>query len=646
MKDATLSGLFWLPPAPEDFFEQCEVLERSPGPLGRRLRALASTALDENRLNRLAKVVAALHAAPGALDPLTPFRLGISSNATTHFLVPALIATAARYGFALECIEGGFDQTLQDASDPGSPINRARPDAVLVALDHHGLHLRAEPGDEPSEEASVIGAIAHIDAIRRGFSGNCGAACIVQTLARPVEPWFGSFDAVLPGTPRRLVDGFNRRLAERIRGSADLLLDAAAVAESVGLAEWHDPTLWNIGKVAFSSTYLALYAEAVCRLVAAFRGRSRRCLVLDLDNTLWGGVIGDDGLSDIVLGQGDPTGEAFLQVQRAALALRQRGIALAVCSKNEDEIARAPFRNHPEMLLREDHFAAFRANWEDKASNLRAIAGALSLGLESLVFLDDNPVERGLVRELLPEVAVPELPDDPALYARTLLSAGYFEAIAFSAEDRGRADAYRDNTHREALRESASSIEDYLRSLKTVVDFRPFDPVGRGRIAQLIAKSNQFNLTTRRYSEAEVARMEGDPSRFTLQVRVADVFGDSGMVCVVICVREGDDWRIDTWLMSCRVLGRMVEEAVLGELVRHAREGGVRRLLGTYLPTDRNQLVEDHYGRLGFALLERNESGASHWALAVDKYTPRELPLSVSRSRDLASQPSAPGSAR
>jgi FkbH-like protein len=636
-----LTGLSWLPRAPDDFLAQCEALERSTGPAGRSLRALASTALDENRLNRLAKVVAALRAAPDALRPLTPFRLGIVSNATTHFLVPALVATAARYGFALECIEGGFDQALQDACDPGSPINRARPDAVLIALDHRGVPLRAAPGDEQAEEASVTAAVAHVDAVRRGFAASCGATCIVQTLARPVEPLFGSFDAVLPGTVRRLVDGFNRRIAECVRGSTDLLLDTAVVAESAGLAEWHDPTLWNIGKIAFANDCLPLYAEAACRLIAALRGKSRRCLVLDLDNTLWGGVIGDDGLAGIVLGQGDPTGEAFLQVQRAALALRERGIALAVCSKNEDETARAPFRNHPEMLLREDHFAVFRANWEDKATNLLAIAEALSLGPESLVFLDDNPVERGLVRALLPEVAVPELPDDPALYARTLLSAGYFESVAFSTEDRGRADAYRDNARREALKEAATGVEDYLRSLKTVVDFRPFDAVGRARIAQLIAKSNQFNLTTRRYSEAEIARMESDSTRFTLQVRLVDTLGDAGMICVVICAQEGEDWRIDTWLMSCRVLGRKVEEAVLEELVRNARERGLRRLVGSYLPTERNRLVEDLYGRLGFALLERKDDRTTHWALAVDAYAPRDLPLSVSRSGNPA-DPTSP----
>jgi FkbH-like protein len=429
-----------------------------------------------------------------------------------------------------------------------------------------------------------------------------------------------------------MIDGLNRRLADHLRGTGALLFDVAALAETIGLAEWHDPTLWNIGKVPFASAYLPIYAEAACRLIAALRGKSRRCLVLDLDNTLWGGVIGDDGLSGIVLGQGDPTGEAFLEVQRTALALRDRGIVLAVCSKNSEDTARAPFRSHPEMLLREEHVAVFRANWNDKATNIEAIAQALSLGLESMVLLDDNPVERGLVRDLLPEVAVPELPDDPALFARTLLAAGYFEAIAFSAEDRTRASAYQENAARVALRDSSRGVEDYLRSLGTVLDFRPFDAPGRKRIAQLINKSNQFNLTTRRYSETDIARMECDPGRFTLQVRLSDSFGDSGMICVVICVPEHEDWRVDTWLMSCRVLGRRVEEAVLQEIVRNAKIRRIRRLVGLYVPTERNALVKDHYSRLGFDSTETRSDGATVWELSVEKYVSPELPMTVTLS--------------
>jgi FkbH-like protein len=654
MSGPLIADLGWLPRAPADFSTQCNALLHAEGSLGKRVRALASHALDDNKLNRLAKAIDAARARPAALEPLAPFKLGIVSNATTHFFVPALVATAARYGFLLECIEGGFDQALQEACDPLSGINQARPDAVLIAVDYRGLPLRCAPGDQAADGEAVAAALAHLAAIRRGFASHSatphsdtphggtphsatthgdsthgGTPCVLQTLARPVESAFGSLDPALAGTLRHLIDGFNRQLAAEAYRSSDLLLDVAGLAESVGLAEWHDPTLWNIAKVPFANKFLPIYAESVCRLIAAVRGKSRRCLVLDLDNTLWGGVIGDDGLPGIVLSQGDATGEAFLSVQRTALILRERGIVLAICSKNDDAVARAAFREHPEMLLREDHIAVFQANWEDKATNILAIAEALSLGLESLVFLDDNPAERARVRDALPEVAVPELPDDPALYARTLLAAGYFEAVAFSAEDRSRADAYRQNAQRVALKQTAGNMDDYLRSLAMTITFRPFDAAGRARIAQLINKSNQFNLTTQRYSEPEVARLEGDPGCFSLQVRLTDSFGDNGMICVVICLREADDWRIDTWLMSCRVLGRMVEQAVLQELVREAKQRGVRRLVGTYIPTERNRLVEQHYPRLGFELLERGAGGTTVWQLSVEAYVQRDLPLTI-----------------
>jgi FkbH-like protein len=341
------------------------------------------------------------------------------------------------------------------------------------------------------------------------------------------------------------------------------------------------------------------------------------------------------------LGQGDPQGEAFLSVQRAALALRERGIVLAVSSKNNDEIARLPFRNHPEMLLRENHLAVFQANWNDKATNIQAIAKELSLGLESFVFLDDNPAERRLVRDMLPEVAVPELPDDPALYVRTLLAAGYFEAFTFSPEDQKRAEFYQDNARRVALQRSTGDLDAYLKTLNMTITFQPFDEVGRARIAQLISKSNQFNLTTRRYTEAQVGDMETDPDCFTLQVRLADTFGDNGMISVIICRREAARWEIDTWLMSCRVLGRRVEQAVLQELVMHARERGIAQIVGIYLPTERNRLVEDHYAKLGFTQLPAQTTG-SMWSLDVADHVEAALPMQVVRiaaSQGSATQP-------
>ena len=442
-------------------------------------------------------------------------------------------------GLRSRSIHPAYDQVAQEALTPDSKVNSSKPDAVLFALDYRALPLKLSLGDAEAASATVQGAIGYLQALRNGIKANSNAVCIFQTFAPPAESLFGSLDRALPGTLRSLIDGINRELAEFVLGSGDVLLDVAGIAETVGLADWHDPQLWNMAKFSFSDQLIPLYADHVARTVAAIRGKSGKVLILDLDNTVWGGVIGDDGLDGIQIAQGDARGEAHLAVQRLALDLRQRGIVLAVSSKNTDEVARAPFEKHPEMLLKLDHIAVFQANWNDKATNIQAIAEELSLGLDAMVFLDDNPVERGLVRKLLPQVAVPELPEEPAYYARTLAAGGYFEAVAFAGEDLKRAGFYQDNARRASLQKQVGGVDAYLASLEMTITFQPFDATGRARIVQLINKSNQYNLTTRRYTDPEVAEAENDAAVFTLQVRLADIFGDNGMISVVIC-RPGE----------------------------------------------------------------------------------------------------------
>jgi FkbH-like protein len=575
-------------------------------------------------------VLAKAHAAGRSLESLTPFSLGVLSNSTLDFIIPALIGSAPRHGIALTCIPGEYDLVLQEALSPNSEVNRAKPDAVLIAVDFRCIQLGSALGSSQAAETVFQNTLNYLKKIRSGIRSNSQAACIFQTFAPPPERLLGSFDRVLAGTLRNVIDRLNEALVGTVRGTEDILFDVAGIAETVGLADWHSPAQWNLAKLAFANRFLPLYADHVTRLAGALRGKSRRCLVLDLDNTLWGGVIGDDGLQGIQCAQGDPTGEAHLSLQRFALELRARGIIIAVCSKNNDEVARLPFRNHAEMLLREEHISVFKANWNDKAANMQAIAKELALGLESLVFVDDNPFERGLIRQLLPQVAVPELPSDPALYARTLAAAGYFESVVVSDEDLRRADFYRDTAHRVTLQSAASDVDAYLASLNMEITFQPFDHVGRARITQLINKSNQFNLTTRRYTEAQVAALESDPDSFTLQVRLADVFGDNGMISVVICrTRSDGEWEIDTWLMSCRVLGRRVEKMVLSAILEHARARGIQRLIGTYRPTERNKLVENHYSELGFAEVPRRADGTTIWELSVNTAVVESAPMAV-----------------
>jgi FkbH-like protein len=622
--------LQWLPPAPADYSARLKALAAASAPLGSELQALAQYSLDLNQLTRLARVIGKARSEGNSLAPLTPFRLAVLSNSTVDLIVPTLVASAARHGVALEVYVPPYGQVAQEALIPDSQVNSRKPDAVLFALDYRALPLKLSLGDPDASAATVQGVIGYLQALRNGIKTNQNTVCIFQTFAPPAETLFGSLDCVLPGTLRRLIDSVNRELAEFILGSGDVLLDVAGLAETVGLANWHDPQFWNMAKFAFSGELIPLYADHVARTIAAIRGKSRRVLILDLDNTVWGGVIGDDGLDGIKIAQGDATGEAHLAVQQLALDLRQRGIVLAVSSKNTDEIARGPFEKHSEMLLRLEHIAVFQANWNDKATNIQAIAEELSLGLDAMVFLDDNPVERGLVRKLLPQVAVPELPQEPAYYARTLAAAGYFEAVALAAEDLKRAGFYQDNARRAQLQKQVGGVDAYLKSLDMTIIFQPFDATGRARIVQLINKSNQYNLTTRRYTDPEAAAAQDDPDVFTLQVRLTDTFSDNGMISVVIC-RPGAPgvWDIDTWLMSCRVLGRMVEHMVLREILEHARAAGIRTLAGVYKPTDRNKLVIDHYSKLGFTKVAEEESGLTRWELAVDPADPARAPMKV-----------------
>jgi FkbH-like protein len=398
-----------------------------------------------------------------------------------------------------------------------------------------------------------------------------------------------------------------------------------------GLSSWHDPALWHRAKQEIHPVAAPLYGDLVGRLLAAAQGRSSKCLVLDLDNTLWGGVIGDDGLAGIKLGQGSAIGEAYSAFQRYAKELGSRGIILAVCSKNDEANALEPFASPPEMILKRDDIACFVANWTDKAANLREIARRLSIGLDSLVFVDDNPAERAIVRRELPMVAVPELPEDPTGYGACIADAGYFEARRITDEDLIRAEQYQSNLKRESLATSATDIASYLRSLEMRAVWSQFDRVGHARIVQLINKTNQFNLTTRRVTDEQVTELIEDAQALTLQIRLLDRFGDNGIVVIVSGKPEGDAIRLNTWLMSCRVLGRGLEEETLNLIVAEAKRLGARRLIGEYRVTAKNGMVREHYQRLGFKLLNQTDTG-SEWALSIDGWIPRSTFIASERS--------------
>lgn len=619
----------WLPPAPADFSARCRAVGGKSA-AGQVLQQLSNYKLTSREAVALGRALDRCRKAGADLEPLSSVRLGILSNATFDFIADELPAAAVRHGVAAEVLLADFDQVVQVAMDPDSSVNRARPDAVLVAVDHRWFRFEqaAEARDDVLEQG-LDRLFTAGDALQK----NCGAAVIFQTLAAPGPTLFGSFERRVPSSVLSLIDQVNARIVDHSAANGHYLLDVAHLAARVGTDTWFDPAQWAAYKVPFSARCNAAYADLLARLLGAIRGKSRKCLVLDLDNTIWGGVLGDDGVEGLTVGLGSAVGEAFLEIQKLALALRDRGVVLAVASKNDHEAALSALENHPELLIRPGHVAVLQANWSDKPSNLEAIARTLSIGLDALVLLDDNPAERAQVRAALPAVAVPELPTDPAWYPWYLASAGYFEAVGFSDEDKQRAASYAANTGRAEVESSARDLGDYLSSLGMSLTVSDFDLAGRPRITQLINKTNQFNLTTRRYTEAEVADVETRGDRIGLQARLRDRFGDLGMIGVVIChLKDSDERRtahIDTWLMSCRVLGRKVEEAMFTALAAVLRSSGITYLTAEYRPTPKNHMVREHYDKLGLTLLKEDGAGVRTYGASLNDLPKFDLPLDL-----------------
>jgi FkbH-like protein len=359
-----------------------------------------------------------------------------------------------------------------------------------------------------------------------------------------------------------------------------------------------------------------LVAHHGARLIAASRGMSRKCLVLDLDNTLWGGVIGDEGIEGVRLGQGEAEGEAFRSFQVYLRSLKERGIILALASKNDEKIAVEAVTHHPDMVLRPDDFAVIVCNWSNKADNIRVIANTLDIGLNSLVFIDDNPTERALVRAELPMVAVPELPEDPAFFIRALDQQAYFETHVFSEEDRERAAMYRGNAKRKATLQQFADIGAFLRDLTMKAEIGPVDALHMPRFSQLINKSNQFHPTTTRYTEAQILAMTATQQVEAWWFKLRDRFGDNGLIASLILRKEGSTLEIDTWAMSCRVLGRGMEEFIQNHLLTLARERRMERIVGTYIPTKKNGLVRDLFAKLRYSQID-DEGEKARWAIDV-----------------------------
>ena len=640
-----IAELPWLPLPPDDFAVQCKALGQSTTAPGMALRQLATARLSGRQALVLSRALDRCRAAGLDLAPLDPLRLGILSNATFDMIADHLPAAALRHGVAVDLIVPPFDQAMQQALDPGSMIHARQSEAILLAFDHRWYGIEGASFDQEAA-AQLAKASEMLRMLIDALQANGRAACILQTVPHPPQALFGNLEPAIGSSLCVMIDALNRQIVQIASETGSCLLDSAALARRIGTDRWFDPVQWAAYKFPFASSCFPAYSDTLGRLLGALRGKSRKCLVLDLDNTVWGGVIGDDGLNGIVLERGDPRGEGHLAVQQMARSLRMRGIMLAVSSKNDDANARLPFREHPAMILKESDISVFQANWQDKPSNLEAIATALNIGLDALVFLDDNPAERAQMRAALPMVAVPELPDDPIWFARYLDAAGYFETISFTREDQLRVASYAADTQRAEVRGKARDLGDYLASLEMVMHVAPFNALHRKRIAQLTNKTNQFNLTTRRRTEDEIRHIEEDASNFTMQAALADRFGDLGTVALVIChplPDEGTTWYIDTWLMSCRVLGREVERAMLQTIICQARKAGISKLRGHYLPTAKNGMVADHYSRLGFEPLcltvgrddaTQAEVKETVWSLDLALQEDSSLPMRIESTFD------------
>ena len=563
-----------------------------------------------------------LKQAPGFL----PMRLAILASSTVDHLLPAIRVAGLRRRLLIDVQSGGYGQYRQDLLDPTSALHQFAPQAVLFSLTaKEAISAIPLTATAAEVEETIAGLIEELRSFWRKAREICSGVILQQTFLDVTEPLFGSFDRFVPGAPARVVARLNDRLCEAAAQDGVLLLDVARASERDGIDAWFEAGRWLQGKLEIAPQAAPVYGDMVARILAAQRGLSKKCLVLDLDNTLWGGVIGDDGIEGIVLGEGSAAGEAHLALQHYAKRLKERGVILAVCSKNDPGIAEAVFHDHPEMVLRRSDIAAFLANWDDKAKNLKAIATRLNIGIDSLVFVDDNPVERARVRQSLPMVAVPELPEDAAQYVRCLADAGYFEAVSFTLEDRDRAQQYAENAERDALLESAQSMDEFLRGLKMSVRFGPFTAVDQPRVVQLINKTNQFNTTTRRYTSEEIAILTNLHSALTLQFRLLDRIGDNGLVSAMILrptPEDEDVLEIENWVMSCRVFGRQLEHEAMNIAVEAARQRGARALVAEYIATSKNNVISALYSSLGFAAVNQtvSTSGATRWFLDLADY--------------------------
>ena len=554
---------------------------------------------------------------------LPAIKVALTGDTATQFLATAIRGTGAERGYQIDLFEAEYNQVERQFLDPSSELYQTDADFIVLFQSTHKLgekHSLLSPSQQESLAEERLAFVASV--CENPMLASKKIICL--NYPEIEDTVFGSYATKVTSSFTYQVRKLNMGLMDLSQRYANLFIcDIAGLQNKLGRDMMFAPNVYVSTEMVLSIDALPYVASRVMDIICAIKGQFKKCLILDLDNTVWGGVIGDDGLEGIQLGHGLGIGKAFTEFQMWVKKLKQRGVIICVASKNNEETAKEPFEKHPDMVLKLEDIAVFQANWETKVDNIRTIQRILNIGFDSMVFLDDNPFERNIVRENIPGITVPELPQDPGEYLEYLYSQNLFETASYSQADKDRTKQYQVEAQRVSLQKTFSNEADFLKSLDMTSVVSGFNKFNTPRVAQLSQRSNQFNLRTVRYTEADIEALGQNPDVIDLSFTLEDKFGDNGLIAVIIMKKQDEETLfIDTWFMSCRVLKRGMEDFTLNTMVEAAREKGYKRIVGEYLPTPKNKMVENHYPSLGFQKLEGTPT--AQYVLDVEQYQPRE----------------------
>ena len=558
-------------------------------------------------------------------------RIAVLGGSTTNEIVDQLELFLLNYGIKPTFYQSEYAQYWQDAVFGNEDLDNFQPDIVFIHTNWRNITAFPTTASTVEEVNQLLDdQFAHFSVMWDKIAERYACPVIQNNFERPAWRLLGNSDISDYRGKTNFISRLNQKLYDYAQGHKGFYVnDIDYLAANYGLEKWSNPLYWHMYKYSLCLDAIPSLAKSVADIIKSIYGKNKKVLVCDLDNTLWGGVVGDDGVEGIQVGPEVPTGQIYSEFQSYVKELKSIGVLLAVNSKNDEENAIAGL-NHPDGVLKPDDFVNIKANWENKDRNMQAIAAELNLGIDSFVFIDDNPTEREIMRQADFGVAIPEM-DKVENYIRILDNNGYFEVTSLSADDLSRVKMYQENAKRTQLQQSLGSYEDFLKSLEMKATIRNFEPIYIQRIAQLTNKSNQFNLTTLRCSESDITHMKDSPDYLCLYGKLEDKFGDNGVVSVVAGERIGDELHMRLWLMSCRVLKRGMEDAMLDTLVSDAQQIGIKTIKGYYYPTAKNNMVRDFYQRMGFTLESADETGNTVWAMDAATYAPKHPSIEITR---------------